>query len=87
MQHSPQIYEMLNELREGELRRINVHRIDALASHGRRPVVRASVAAAIVRVGVMLDPQGASETARRATNDRVSRRTIVAPEGDPAWHW
>jgi hypothetical protein len=88
MQHSPQIYEMLNELREDELRRINVHRIDALTSHQPHPVMRATIAGAIVRAGLMLDAHAASrETERRASRDRIARRAIIAPEGDPAWHW
>lgn len=84
MQHSPQIFEMLSDLREDELRRINPHRFDALSTP-RDGGVRASIAGAIVRVGLMLDGDaGRRETDRRASHNI---RSIIAPEGDPVWHW
>jgi hypothetical protein len=81
MQHSPQIYEMLNELREDELRRVSLHRIEAMRPRSQSTAgVRATIAGAIVRVGLLLDGDA-------RMRDRREARTIVAPEGDPPWHW
>ena len=90
MQDSPQIYEMLNNLREDELRRVSLHRIDAMRTRAQTvPGVRSTIAGAIVRVGLLLDSEaGVRETDRRDTSGAWPRpRVIVASEGEPACHW
>jgi hypothetical protein len=81
MQDSPQIYELLTDLREQELRRVSLHRIEAMQPRSQPTAgVRATIAGAIVRVGLLLDGDA-------GVRDRREARTIVAPEGDPTWHW
>jgi hypothetical protein len=89
MQHSPQIYEMLNELREDELRRVSLHRIEAMRPRSQSTAgMRASIAGAIVRVGLLLDRQAAArETDRSDTSGASPRLRAATPEGDPTWHW
>jgi hypothetical protein len=66
MSTSPQIMEMLHDLREDELARVSVHRIEAITQ---RPGVRSTVASALVRAGMRLDRDAAAHA-------------VVAPQGD-----
>jgi hypothetical protein len=54
MMDSPQIIEMLHDLRREELARISRHRIDALDQR-QREGVRRTVASALVRLAITLD--------------------------------
>jgi len=88
MMGSPQVYEMINELQEEELRRVSVHRIDALTHE--RESVRGAVASALVRLGMTLDRQAGMRTASSRIASTAPRREApqVRPwDGETALHW
>jgi hypothetical protein len=88
MMSTPQIMQMINELRREELDRMSVHRIDAL-SH-RRESVRGTVASALVRLGMTLDGRAAARAATtRMTSSSAQHEVphVRAGDIDTALHW
>lgn len=88
MMGSPQVYEMINELQEQELRRVSVHRIDAMTHE--RESVRGAVAAALVRLGMTIDGHAAARTATARITSNTTQREAphVHPwDADTALHW
>jgi len=88
MTPSIQIIEMLNELRDGELDRINLHRIDAHSHRRERPGVRHGLARALVGLGVRLDRRAIDRlrTTRQAANAGCIERAPGAC-ADATLHW
>jgi hypothetical protein len=87
---SPQVIEMLNELRDDELNRVNRHRIDALSRARHHDGVRRTVASALVKLGMTLD----RDAVARAAGGGPPRSQPRAVDGshaprldDGALHW
>jgi hypothetical protein len=84
MNTSPQIMEMLHDLREDELARVSVHRIEAIT---RRPGVRSTVASALVRAGVRLDRHAAAHAVVTPRSDSHGADHRSGWDFDSALHW
>ena len=87
MSTSFQIIEMLQDLREEELARVSVHRVEAMKMRG--DGVRRSVASALVRVRMTIDRDAGARV--EAVSERDSHRRDAeaqrVSEVDGALHW
>ena len=81
MMGSPQIHEMINELQEDALRRVSLHRIDALT---RRGGMREAVASTLVRIGMTIDRDAGERVL--CDEPRVVQRAPTL-DGDVALRW